>query len=112
MGKMMTLNIMRHTFKEWTLPDEVEVTYRKGRFSEITVSYGSSRRGGWPQTTYAEEQVFVAALRALVAVGEEAKFQEVIRDILTGEYPWDLQQYVINSLFELHFPNELTIPEL
>ncbi len=33
---MMTLNIMRQTFKEWTLPDEAEVTWDVDNNQEVT----------------------------------------------------------------------------
>ena len=35
MGKMMTLNIMRQTFKEYTLPDKMEVKWEVSNNQEV-----------------------------------------------------------------------------
>ncbi len=50
MGKMMTLNIMRQTFKEWTLPDEAEVTWDVDNNQEVTCAEKKFREylaDGW-----------------------------------------------------------------
>jgi len=50
MGKMMTLNIMRQTFKEWTLPDEAEVTWDVDNNQEVTYAEKKFREylaDGW-----------------------------------------------------------------
>ena len=50
MGKMMTLNIMRQTFKEWTLPDEAEVTWDVDNSQEVTYAEKKFREylaDGW-----------------------------------------------------------------
>ena len=36
MGKMTTVNIMRQLLKEWTLPDEAEVTWDIDNKQEVT----------------------------------------------------------------------------
>ena len=35
MGKMITLKIMRHTFKEYTLPDEMEISWDVSNNQEV-----------------------------------------------------------------------------
>ena len=47
---MMTLNIMRQTFKEWTLPDEAEVTWDINNNQEVTYAEKKFREylaDGW-----------------------------------------------------------------
>ena len=50
MGKMMTVNIMRQLLKEWTLPDEAEVTWDVSNNQEVTYAekkFGEYLAEGW-----------------------------------------------------------------
>ena len=50
MGKMMTWNIMRQLLKEWTLPDEVEVTWDVNSNQQVTYAEKKFREylaDGW-----------------------------------------------------------------
>ena len=50
MGKMMTLNIMRQTYKEWTLPDEAEISWDVSNNQEVTYAETKFREylaDGW-----------------------------------------------------------------
>ena len=50
MGKMMTVNIMRQLLKEWTLPDDMEVTWDVNNNQEVTYAEKKFREylaDGW-----------------------------------------------------------------
>lgn len=90
-------------------PITVEETYRNGRYSMTTFVWGVSRMAGYNEIVYAEERAFAGALRLLVELGKENESRDVITDIITGDYPPGLQQYVINSLNDLAFPAEFAV---
>jgi len=50
MGKMMTVKIMRHLLKEWTLPDEMDVSWNVDNSQEVTYAENKFREylaDGW-----------------------------------------------------------------